>query len=78
MSRRAKQSTVIPPVYRGRHLTLLLVLLAGMVVLLLRAGYLEIFQQSWLQEQADKRQMRTMTIPPYRGMILSARKSSPI
>lgn len=70
MSRRAKQSTVIPPVYRGRRLTLLLVLLAGMVVLLLRAGYLEIFQQTWLQEQADKRQMRTMTIPPYRGMIV--------
>ena len=49
---------------------LLLLLLAGIVVMLLRAGYLEVFQQSWLQEQADKRQLRTMTIPPYRGMIM--------
>ena len=70
MTRRNKQTTLISPVYRGRRLILLMVLLAGMVVLLLRAGYLEIFQQSWLQAQADKRQMRTMTIPPYRGMIV--------
>ncbi|RVU83486.1 penicillin-binding protein 2 [Leucothrix sargassi] len=41
-----------------------------MVVLLFRAGYIEIFQQEWLQNQADKRQMRTMKVPPYRGMIV--------
>ena len=66
---RTKQSALISPVYRGRRLGLLLLLLAGIVVMLLRAGYLEIFQQEWLQAQADKRQLRTMTIPPYRGMI---------
>ncbi len=49
---------------------LLMLLLAGMVVLLGRAGYLEIFQQSWLQQEADKRQIRKMIIPPYRGMIV--------
>lgn len=70
MTRRTKQSALISPVYRGRRLVLLLLLLAGIVVMLLRAGYLEVFQQTWLQAQADKRQLRTMTIPPYRGMIL--------
>ena len=70
MTRRTKQSALISPVYRGRRLVLLLLLLAGIVVMLLRAGYLEVFQQSWLQAQADKRQLRTMTIPPYRGMIM--------
>lgn len=70
MTRRAKQTALTSPVYRGRRLALLLVLLIGMAVLLVRAGYIEIFQQEWLQEQADKRQMRKMTIPPYRGMIV--------
>ena len=70
MTRRKSQNAIISPVYRGRRLALLMVLLAGMAVLLVRAGYLEIFQQTWLQAQADKRQMRTMTIPPYRGQIV--------
>ena len=70
MTRRTKQSAIISPVYRGRRLVLLLLLLAGIVVMLLRAGYLEVFQQTWLQAQADKRQLRTMKIPPYRGMIM--------
>lgn len=70
MTRRTRQSAKISPVYRGRRLALLLLLLAGIVVMLLRAGYLEVFQQTWLQAQADKRQLRTMTIPPYRGMIM--------
>ncbi len=48
----------------------MLVLLAGMAVLLGRAAYLETFQQSWLKEQAGKRQLRTVTVPPYRGMIV--------
>lgn len=58
------------PVYRGRRLILMLVLLSGIAILLGRAAYLEIFQQSWLKEQAGKRQLRTVVIPPYRGMIL--------
>ena len=60
----------MPPVYRGRRLALMLVLLAGIAVLLGRAAYLETFQQSWLKEQAGKRQLRTVTVPPYRGMIV--------
>jgi len=34
-----------------------------------RAAYLEVFQQDWLKLQAGKRQLRTLTVPPYRGMI---------
>ncbi|HIQ15538.1 MAG TPA: penicillin-binding protein 2, partial [Leucothrix sp.] len=60
----------MPPVYRGRRLTLMLVLLAGIAVLLGRAAYLEIFQQEWLKKQAGKRQLRTVVVPPYRGMII--------
>ena len=60
----------MPPVYRGRRLALMLVLLSGIVILLGRAAYLEIFQQSWLKEQAGKRQLRTVVVPPYRGMIV--------
>ncbi|MEE9310441.1 MAG: penicillin-binding protein 2 [Cocleimonas sp.] len=60
----------MPPVYRGRRFALMLVLLAGIAVLLGRAAYLETFQQSWLKKQAGKRQLRTVTVPPYRGMIL--------
>lgn len=71
VSRRSSRTpTKVPPVYRGRRLVLMLVLLMGIGVLLLRAGYLEVFEQTWLQEQADKRQMRTVTVPPYRGMIV--------
>jgi len=48
----------------------MLLLLAGITVLLGRAAYLEVFQQSWLKKQAGKRQLRTVTVPPYRGMIV--------
>ncbi len=48
----------------------MLLLLAGIAVLLGRAAYLETFQQSWLKKQAGKRQLRTITVPPYRGMIV--------
>jgi cell division protein FtsI (penicillin-binding protein 3) len=60
----------MPPVYRGRRFALMLVLLAGIAVLLGRAAYIETFQQSWLKKQAGKRQLRTVTVPPYRGMIV--------
>jgi len=60
----------VPPVYRGRRLALMLILLAGIAVLLGRAAYLEIFQQEWLKKQAGKRQLRTVLVPPYRGMII--------
>ena len=64
-----KHSAAISPVYRGRRFTLMLLLLAGITVLLVRAAYLELFQQDWLKAQAGKRQLRTLTVPPYRGMI---------
>lgn len=71
VSRRTSRSTTkVPPVYRGRRMWLMSLLLLGIGVLLVRAGYLEVFQQTWLQAQADKRQMRTVTVPPYRGMIV--------
>ena len=65
----AKRSAAISPVYRGRRFALMLLLLAGISVLLVRAAYLELFQQDWLKAQAGKRQLRTLTVPPYRGMI---------
>jgi len=67
--RSAKRSAAISPVYRGRRFALMLLLLAGIGVLLVRAAYLELFQQDWLKAQAGKRQLRTLTVPPYRGMI---------
>lgn len=39
-------------------------------VLLLRAVYLEVFQQEDLQKKADIRQLRDVVVPAYRGMIL--------
>jgi cell division protein FtsI (penicillin-binding protein 3) len=67
---------MLPPVYRGRRFALLIFLLSLICVLLLRAGYLEIFQQQWLQKQADKRQMRVVSVPPYRGMIVDRNEES--
>ncbi len=64
-----KRNTAISPVYRGRRFILMLLLLLGISVLLVRAAYLEVFQQDWLKSQAGKRQLRTLTVPPYRGMI---------
>jgi cell division protein FtsI (penicillin-binding protein 3) len=67
---------MLPPVYRGRRFALLIFLLSLIFVLLVRAGYLEIFQQQWLQKQADKRQMRVVSVPPYRGMIVDRNDTS--
>jgi len=70
MQYKSRRNTAkISPVYRGRRLILMLLLLLGIAVLLGRAAYLELFQQSWLKKQAGKRQLRTLTVPPYRGMI---------
>lgn len=65
MRRKALKS----PVFQGRRLFLMLALLIVIGILMLRAAWLEIFQQEWLQQQADKRQMRVVTVPAYRGMI---------
>jgi cell division protein FtsI (penicillin-binding protein 3) len=74
--RKARTSNMLPPVYRGRRFALLTFLLVLICVLLLRAGYLEVFQQQWLQKQADKRQMRVVSVPPYRGMIVDRNEAS--
>ncbi len=65
------------PLSRGRRTTLMVLLFAGLGVLLLRAAWIEVFQQSWLKERADKRQVREVIVPPYRGMILD-RSGEPI
>ncbi|WML89863.1 penicillin-binding protein 2 [Thiothrix lacustris] len=57
------------PIFQGRRLFLMLALLVVIGILMLRAAWLEVFQQEWLQQQADKRQMRVVTVPAYRGMI---------
>lgn len=67
MKRGARKTS---PVYRGRRLFLMLVLLAGIFVLLGRAVYLEVYQQEWLQKQADKRHSRNVTVTAHRGLIL--------
>ena len=58
------------PLSQGRRTSLMVLLFAGLGVLLLRAAWIEVFQQGWLKERADKRQVREVTVPPYRGMIL--------
>jgi cell division protein FtsI (penicillin-binding protein 3) len=58
------------PVFQGRRRFLMLSLLAIIGVLMLRAVWLEIFDQSMLQERADQRQTKIVTVPAYRGMIL--------
>lgn len=56
--------------HNKRRTTLLMLLLLGLGVLLARSIWLEVFQQGWLKEKADKRQVREVVVPPYRGMIL--------
>ncbi len=73
MKRRTRKS----PVFQGRRLFLLSALLVIIGILLLRAIWLEVFQQDWLQQRADKRQMRVVTVPAYRGMILD-RNGDPV
>ncbi|HPE59715.1 MAG: penicillin-binding protein 2 [Thiothrix sp.] len=57
------------PVFQGRRLFLMLGLLFIIGILMLRAVWLEVFQQSMLQERADARQTSIVTVPAYRGMI---------
>ncbi|MDD5392275.1 MAG: penicillin-binding protein 2 [Thiothrix sp.] len=55
----------------------MLALLLVIGVLLLRAVWLEVFQQEMLQQQAGKRQLREVVVPAYRGMILD-RNGDPV
>jgi cell division protein FtsI (penicillin-binding protein 3) len=67
--RRTKKNKAFP-IYRGRRFLLMMLLLFGIVVLLARAMYLEIYKQDFLQAKSDKRQTTVVAIPSYRGMIL--------
>lgn len=57
-----KRRQLKSPVFQGRRLFLMLALLIVIGILMLRAVWLEVFQQEWLQKQADKRQMREVTV----------------
>lgn len=61
---------VASPVFQGRRRFLMLALLSIIGILMLRAVWLEVFDQSMLQERADQRQTKVVTVPAYRGMIL--------
>ncbi|HPY39640.1 MAG TPA: penicillin-binding protein 2 [Thiolinea sp.] len=61
---------VASPVFQGRRRFLMLALISIIGVLMLRAVWLEVFDQSMLQERADQRQTKVVTIPAYRGMIV--------
>ena len=69
-SRRSRRKGKAFPIYRGRRFLLMSLLLFGIVILLVRAAYLEIYKQDFLQAESDKRQTRVVAIPAYRGMIL--------
>jgi len=72
---RRKRKT--PLVKHGRRSTLMLLLMFGFGLLLIRAVWLEVFQQDWLKEKSSKRQVREVTVPAYRGMILD-RNNEPL
>nr|CAA6830229.1 MAG: Cell division protein FtsI [Peptidoglycan synthetase] (EC [uncultured Thiotrichaceae bacterium] len=65
MSRRK----VVSPIFQGRRFFLMLALICVIGVLMLRAVWLEVYQQEMLQEKADNRQTRVVSVPAYRGMI---------
>ena len=65
------------PVLKGRRLFLLMFLLALLGILLIRAIWIEVFQQEELQRKADARQTKDVIVPAYRGMILD-RNNEPL
>ncbi len=65
MSRRK----TVSPLFQGRRLFLMLALIFVIGVLILRAVWLEVYQQEMLQTKADQRQTRVVTVPAYRGII---------
>ena len=65
-----KRRKTTSPIFQGRRFFLMLALLCVIGVLMLRAIWLEVFQQEMLQEKAGQRQTRVITIPAYRGMIV--------
>lgn len=65
-----RKAAVASPVFEGRRRFLMLALMTIIGILMLRAVWLEIFDQSMLQERAEQRQTKVVTVPAYRGMIL--------
>ena len=65
-----KRRKTASPIFRGRRFFLMMALISVIGVLMLRAIWLEVFQQEMLQEKAGQRQTRVISIPAYRGMIV--------
>ena len=65
-----KRRKTISPIFQGRRFFLMIALIFVIGVLMLRAAWLEVFQQEMLQQRADKRQTRVVDVPAYRGMIV--------
>lgn len=56
--------------YAGRHYLVLVLLLLLFIALVVRAGYLQVYNQDFLLEEGSQRQLRTIDTPAYRGSIL--------
>ena len=61
------------PVYRTRRMVVAGLLGLAFLSLLARAVHLQVFDQSFLQDQADARHLRVVSIAAHRGMILDRR-----
>jgi len=53
-----------------RHQVVLGILLLATVGIIARAGYLQLINKDFLQDQGNDRYLRTVTIPTHRGMVL--------
>lgn len=56
--------------FAGRHYLVLTLLTLLFVALVTRAGYLQVYNQSFLLDEGSQRQLRTITTPAYRGTIV--------
>lgn len=56
--------------FAGRHYLVLTLLTLLFVALIARAGYLQVYNQSFLLDEGSQRQLRTITTPAYRGTIV--------
>ncbi|WP_328591515.1 peptidoglycan D,D-transpeptidase FtsI family protein [Methylotetracoccus oryzae] len=56
--------------YAVRWQVLLFLILAGLLVLMVRASYLQVLNRQFLQNEGDRRHVGVMPIPAHRGRIL--------
>jgi cell division protein FtsI (penicillin-binding protein 3) len=69
--RKAQQAEMIKlPRYRARRITVLVVLALAYVSLVWQSVDRQVFQTAFLQEQGERRYLRTMTVSASRGIIL--------